>query len=98
MTVLPTDAEAYTEEKVRSLAPPGSRVRKDFFNKRWEVYYSFPGPPKGPQVYKSASWGSRSMQDCAVIILRHAWQEAEVRGMKCPISGLLVVDAGSVKK
>eukprot|EP00971_Amphidinium_carterae_P267341 5303119-Amphidinium_carterae.1 len=62
MTTLPDDASAYTEENVRKWAPVGARLRLDKFNKRWEIYYAFPGPPKGPMTYKSASWGSRSMK------------------------------------
>ena len=88
-TTLPTDATAYTLATMKELAPTGSRVHHDTFNKRWEIYYRYPGPPRGPMVYKSASWGQRSMKECATIVLGVAWAEAQRFGVNCPIKDLV---------
>lgn len=47
--------QEWTEEQAKSLLPPNSKIRRDPFNGRWQVFYG-----TGPAIErwsKSRSWG-----------------------------------------
>lgn len=47
--------QEWTEQKAQSLLPPMSKIRRDAFNGRWQVFYG-----TGPAIErwsKSRSWG-----------------------------------------
>ena len=50
----------YAKEQVQALAPDGSKVDKDYYNGRWQIWYRLQGPPPGPWRSVSRSWTIRS--------------------------------------
>ena len=56
---MPTDDEGLDADKVQSLFPPGTKIRKDYYNGRWQCYWKFNGGAM-PWRSISSSWSFRT--------------------------------------
>ena len=70
----PPDGDNYTAALVESLCPYGTKVNKDYFNGRWQLYWRLVGPPVGPWRSISRSWSVRHNRECIVECLRVVWR------------------------
>lgn len=88
-TDLPDRDDKYTYDGVFRffLVTIQVKLRKDYFNGRWQVWWrrSFAAPWRS----LSRSWGTRSHEECLLDLLRATWTVAEASGEQCPILGLL---------
>lgn len=86
---LPTDEELFTHEYVVSLCPPGTKVNRDIFNGRWQLFWRLAGPPPGPWRSVSRSWGRRMQSECARECLQVVWRWAMAESdIECPVKDL----------
>ena len=88
MTDLPDEDDKYTYDAMIGFFPKSIaiRLRKDYFNGRWQVWWR--RSQTSPWNTLSRSWGSRNHKECLVDLLRATWEIPVQQGEHCPINNL----------
>ena len=93
---LPADEALFTADFVQGLCPPGTKVNRDIFNGRWQLYWRLHCPPPGPWRSISRSWGCRQQSECVRECLQAVWRWAQAeQDIECPVADLFQAESAS---